>query len=101
MGWTMPPWVVSVGEESGEYFTPIYKYAEGVKEAYGEHRWIVRFDDDYGTDQWADAHLISAAPELLAALSLARSMILSGEKMTDRARETIEGALNKAMDREI
>jgi hypothetical protein len=46
-----------------------------------------------------DALVAAAAPDLLAALSLARSMILSGERMTPRAEAEIDGALLKALGR--
>lgn len=58
----------------------------------GEQGWVADTNED-------DASLISAAPELVQALSLARSMILSGERMTPAAEILIESALDKALSR--
>jgi hypothetical protein len=43
-----------------------------------------------------DARLMAAAPALLDALRLARSMILSGESMSAQAAATIDGAIAEA-----
>ena len=60
---TQGPWIVSqcIPESS--------EYARIVKNAEGEHiAHIVDFDFDYLPEVRANAHLIAAAPELLAAL---------------------------------
>jgi hypothetical protein len=69
---TPRPWeVVTADESDGEPFGNRWHYAQGVRspEAAGQP-WVARFDDDYSTDQWADADLIVAAinalPDLLA-----------------------------------
>lgn len=49
-------WNLIVGEEHGEMGTLLQRYCEGIRAEDG--RWVVRFDDDYGTNQWADAALI-------------------------------------------
>jgi hypothetical protein len=41
----------------------------------------------------ANARLILAAPDLFEALRLARSLILSGESMSEQARGIIDGAI--------
>jgi hypothetical protein len=47
-------------EEYGEYGAVLQgPYCEGIRDAAGD--WVVRFDDDYGTDQMANAILVVGA----------------------------------------
>jgi hypothetical protein len=62
---TPGPWTVKIGEELGYLGSILSRFVEGVT---SEQGWIVRFDDDCGTDQGANARLIAAAPELLSVL---------------------------------
>lgn len=51
---------------------------------------------DYNAEQRANVALITAAPDLLLALSFAKSVILSGEDWTEKCEEVIQGAIKKA-----
>lgn len=52
-------WEIVVETEAGEFGRVLNRYCVGIREAQGQRRWIVRFDDDYGTNQWADAiHIV-------------------------------------------
>lgn len=48
-------WILCIDHEWGEFGSHINTYCEGIK--CGKD-WVVRFDDDYGNDQWANAALI-------------------------------------------
>lgn len=50
------PWELVIDREPGEMGTTLGYELRGVKDADGE--WVIRFDDDYGTDQYANAKLI-------------------------------------------
>jgi hypothetical protein len=69
----------------------------------GENRAIARIwiDDapveDYNREQEANARLIVAAPDLLQALSFAKSVIQCGEPWTETCEKVIQGAINKAL----
>lgn len=75
---TPEPWNVETESDGGEYGA-WSMYARGVSGGDPkEWVWVVRFDDDYGTDQFADAHFIAAArkylPRLIAALRASRAV---------------------------
>ncbi len=50
------PWKLDVQMEYGELFHPLFRYCRGILDANNE--WVIRFDDDYGNDQWANAEFI-------------------------------------------
>jgi hypothetical protein len=54
------PWRLSVEQgRPDSWMGPAEpSYCEGILSA--DDRWVVRFEDDYSTDQWADAELIVA-----------------------------------------
>jgi hypothetical protein len=78
-GATEGPWEMQISAEGGGLYGDRFTFVEGVREIRGEHRWVVRFDDDYGTDPGADAVLIAAArnalPDLLAVAKAAHAVV--------------------------
>lgn len=58
---TPAPWAVWTEEEPGYLGSTISKYVAGVTGG-PTNDTVIRFDDDYGTDQGADAKLIALAP---------------------------------------
>ena len=58
-------WVQQVGTEYGDLGSVLNHYVEGVRASEG---WVIRFDDEYGTDQVANAqHLAANDPETVKA----------------------------------
>ena len=70
---TAGPWKVETDTDGdGEPFGHWWTYVRGVEQATDRGRIIFRYDDDYGTDQAADAGFIAAArsdvPKLASAV---------------------------------
>ena len=74
------PWGVQMGSDWDEWSHLTSTYPEGVKGADG--KWIAKFDDDYGNDQYANAELIVRAVNsydaMLAALEAVAELIADG-----------------------
>ena len=66
MSYTKGPWQRLIRAEYGDFGSKLGDDLIGIRASDG--RLVCTFDDDFGTDSPADAHLISAAPELLEAL---------------------------------
>lgn len=74
---TTRPWEVEIDHEYGSFGVLLSREVRGIRSTEPRRgpadprppRWVVRFDDDYGTDQGADAALIvatvNALPDLL------------------------------------
>lgn len=64
-------WELVIETETGEFGSILSRYCEGIREATGQRRWVVRFDDDYSTNQWADAlHIVNLHNAELAAMEM-------------------------------
>lgn len=53
------PWRLNWESEEDELFNVIHHYVNGIKDANNE--WVIRFDDDYGTNQFCNANSIVRA----------------------------------------
>lgn len=90
---TPGPWTTNLDEHDAPY--------QDMKIKAGYHTIAtVYFDDapvpDFNREQHANVNLIVAAPDLLQALSFAKSVILSGEPWTETCEQVIQTAINKA-----
>jgi hypothetical protein len=92
---TPGPWGPETETEYGEPGTSwASTYVLGVKAADG--RWVCKFDDDYGTDQMADAHLIAVAPDLLEACQKAESYMQANDPEEPFVTQLLRAAIAKA-----
>jgi len=66
-----------------------------------DHRYNIANMEGSCKECHANASLIAAAPELLQALSFAKSVIQSGEEWTGTCERVIQGAINKAKGKEL